>query len=75
MPTRTVTENMSRIMTEGARYIESKFRVPCEIDSETAQVLAQIATFGRGVKVWHRGREVNQNQLKLKLSITQENSK
>ena len=74
MPTRTVTENMSRIMTEGACYIESKFRVPCEIDPETAQVLAQIATFGRGVKVWHRGREVNQNQLKLKLSITQENS-
>ena len=74
MASRTVSENTSRILTEGADFISKKFRLPCEIDPDAALVLAQIATFGKGARVWHGGKEVQQDQLKIKVSITQQNN-
>lgn len=74
MASRTVSENTSRILTEGADFISKKFRLPCEIDPDAALVLAQIATFGKGVKIWHAGNEVQQDQLKIRLSIIQANN-
>ena len=67
MAARTVSENTSRILTEGADFISKKFRLSCEIDPDAALVLAQIATFGKGVRV-------QQDQLKIKLSIAQQNN-
>lgn len=74
MASRTVSENTSRILTEGADFISKKFRLHCEIDPDAALVLAQIATFGKGVKIWHAGNEVQQDQLKIRLSIIQANN-